>query len=186
MSHAILTAALLLALLLPLAAQAQKITPGLWEYQSTMKSGNPQMEAAMARMQEQLASMSPEQRRQMEQMMGRQGVSPGAAGGPGVSVKICLTPEQAARNEMPQYQDGQCKQTGSSRSGNVIKFKIECTGPRKSTGEGEFTLISDKEHKGRVLITSQRGDKMETMEMQHSARWLAADCGDIKPRPSKP
>jgi len=165
------------------AAQAQKLTPGLWEYQTTMKTANGQAEAAMARMKEQLDAMPPEKRKQIEEAMGRQGMGAGlpAAGQP-MTIKVCLTPEQAARNEIPQQQ-GQCKQTGSTRSGNTVKYTLECSGPRKATGEGEFTLISDKEHKGRVSITSTRKSREETMEMQHSARWLAADCGEVKPRP---
>ncbi len=178
-----------LALLLPLAAQAQSLKPGLWEHQSSLKSADPQMEAAMARMKEQMAAMPPEQRQQMEAMMARQGMSLGAGpaggAGPGMTVKVCLTPEQAARNEVAQH-DGHCKQTSSSRSGNTVKFKIECSAPQNATGEGEFTVVSDKEHKGRLNITSQRGGKTQTMEITHSARWLGADCGDIKPRPAKP
>lgn len=164
-------------------ASAQQLRPGLWEHQTTMKTGSGQMESAMARMKEQLDAMPPEQRRQVEAMMGRQGVGGGmpAAGQP-MSVKICLTAGQAARNEIPQQQ-GECKQTASTRSGNTVKFKLECSGPRKATGEGEFTLISDKEHKGRVAITSESKSRQETMEVEHHARWLAADCGDVRPRP---
>jgi hypothetical protein len=166
-----------------LGASAQQLRPGLWEHQATMKTGSGQMEAAMARMKEQLDAMPPEKRKQIEDAMGRQGLGAGmpAAGQP-MTVKVCLSAEQAARNEIPQQQ-GQCKQTGSTRSGNTVKFKLECSGPRKATGEGEFTLISDKEHKGRVTMTSERKSREDTMEMEHHARWLAADCGEVKPRP---
>lgn len=164
-------------------ASAQQLRPGLWEHQSTMKTGSGEMEAAMARMKEQLAAMPPDKRKQLEEAMGRQGMAAGlpAAGQP-MTVKVCLTAEQAARNEVAQ-QDGQCKQTGSTRSGNTVKFKLECSGPRKASGEGEFTLISDKEHKGRMNLTSSRQNREETMQMEHHARWLAADCGAVKPRP---
>ncbi|MDO9092938.1 MAG: DUF3617 domain-containing protein [Rubrivivax sp.] len=175
---------LLLALAGP-AAQAQQLRPGLWEHQMTMKTGSGELEAAMAQMQAQLAAMPPEKRKQIEEAMKAQGMGTGMPGaGPGMSLKVCLTPEQAARNEVPQSDpDGQCKQTQMSRSGKTVKFKMECTGERKASGEGEFTLISDKEHQGRIRITSARKSRDETMEMQTRARWLAADCGDVKPRP---
>ncbi len=172
----------LMSLAAPLA-QAQQLRPGLWEHQATMKTGSGQVEAAMAQMQAQLAAMPPDKRKQIEDAMKAQGLGGGLPGtGQPMTMKVCLTPEQAARNEVPQQQ-GQCKQTSSSRTGNTVKFKMECTGPRKATGEGEFTLISDKEHKGRVTITSAHKSREETMEMLSSARWLAADCGDVKPRP---
>lgn len=163
--------------------QAQQLRPGLWEHQTTMKTGSGQMEAAMARMKEQLDAMPPAKRKQIEEAMGRQGLGAGlpAAGEP-MAVKVCLTPDQAARNEIAQQQ-GQCKQTGSTRSGNTVKFTLECSGTRKAKGEGEFTLISDREHKGRVHITTERKNREETMTMEHHARWLAAECGEVKPRP---
>lgn len=179
-------AALLCLLALAAAAQAQtKLTPGLWDHEITMKSGGGQMDAAMARMQEQLANMPPEKRAQMEAMMAQRGISIGAAagGGPAIKAKVCLTPEQAARDEVPQDQRGQCKQTSRSRSGNTLKFTMECTGQNPGRGEGEFTLISPKETQGKVSITMTGGARTGTVDMDMRARWLAADCGDVKPRP---
>ena len=86
-------------------------------------------------------------------------------------------------------QDGNCKQTASSRSGNTMKFRFECSGQHKASGEGEVTFVSSKEHKGKVMLTSTRGTREETMEMEmememeSAARWVTVDCGDIKPRP---
>jgi len=173
-----------LLLFLPLAASAQaRPTPGLWEQNVKMGSADPKVAAAMAQMQQQLASMPPEQRKQMEQMMASQGVSmPGAGAGGGMSVKYCLTPERAARDEIPVDQDGKCKQASMNRSGNTIKFTVECTGERAGKGEGEITFVSPKEHKGKMKITSARGGRDHTMEMEHHAKWLAADCGTVKPR----
>jgi hypothetical protein len=41
------------------------VAPGLWEYRSAMKTNDPAMQQAMAEAQKALASMPPEQRRQM-------------------------------------------------------------------------------------------------------------------------
>jgi hypothetical protein len=171
------------ALLSALPAAAQKLTPGLWEHSVTMKTDSGRMEAGMARMQQQLAAMPPEKRKQVEAMMAGQGM--GAMGGAGkpMLVKVCLTPEQAARDEMPQS-DGQCKQLSQERSGKTLRFKFTCSGERPATGEGEYTMDSDKAHHGRTVITSMAQGKPERMDMQHSARWLSADCGAVKPRPA--
>jgi hypothetical protein len=169
-------------------AQAQKIAPGLWEQSITMKSAGGQMDAAMAQMQEQLARMTPEQRKQMEAMMGsRGGAGMALATGKPASVKVCITPEQAARDEVPQTaQQGNCQQTSRERSGNTLKFKFTCTGDRPATGNGEYTFSSDKAHTGRVVVDTTVRGQPERIEIDNSGRWLSADCGDVKPRPSAP
>ncbi|MBA4176906.1 MAG: DUF3617 domain-containing protein [Leptothrix sp. (in: Bacteria)] len=164
-------------------AVAQKLSPGLWEHSVTMKTSSGRMEAGMARMQEQLAAMPPEKRKQLEAMMGRQGMGMGMGQGAGqpMVVKVCLTPEQAARDEMPQA-DANCRQLSQERSGKTVRFKFACTGERQSSGEGEYTLDSDKAHHGRTLLTTVAQGRPERMEMEHRARWLGASCGDVKPR----
>jgi hypothetical protein len=52
-----------------LSASAQSMKPGLWEHSFTMKSQSGKMEQGMAEMQQQIAAMPPEKRKQMEQMM---------------------------------------------------------------------------------------------------------------------
>jgi hypothetical protein len=171
-----------LALLLPLtstAVLAQKFTPGLWENSMTMKSGGGEMDAQMAQMKEEMAKMPPEQRKMMEDMMAKQGVSVGAAG-KSVTVKACITPEMASRDEMPQ--EGNCKQTSKERSGNTVRIKFACTGKEPSSGESEYTMVSDKQHKGRTVVNSIANGKPQRMEMEHSGKWIAADCGELKPR----
>jgi hypothetical protein len=171
---------ILLAVLAP-AASAQKISPGLWEHAISFKSGDGQMEAAMAKMQESMAKMSPEQRKMMEDMMSRQGV--GMAGGPGkpTTLKICISKEQAERAEVAQGGEGHCKQETLQRSSSTLKFKYTCTDP-VSSGEGEFSFISDKAYTGSMVMTSTRDGKPQRMEVQQSGKWLGADCGTLKPR----
>lgn len=177
---AVTTTLLLAALAGP--ASAQKLAPGLWEHAMTMKSGSGQAEQGMAQMQQELARMPPEQRKMVEQMMASRGVAMGAAPGAPTTVKLCITPEQAARDELPQH-DGRCKQTSMERSGNKMRFTFACSGEPPSRGEGEFTLESAKAHRGRVVVDTTVQGKPERMEMQTRGRWLAADCGSVKPRP---
>src|SRR5438132_1165019 len=76
-------------------AQAQgQMTPGLWDTTTTIK--NAQMGDAMARMQQQMASMTPEQRQMMQQALAGRGMNMGAAaGGMTTSTRICISKEQA-------------------------------------------------------------------------------------------
>lgn len=159
---------------------AQKLAPGLWEHSVTVNTQTGRVEAAMAQMQKQLAAMPPAQRKQFEAMMAQQGMSMGGPGKPN-TLRFCLTPEQAANDQIPQEKD--CKQQSLQRSGNVIKFKFACAGNPPSSGEGEYTLISDKAHKGRITIDTVADGKPERLNMDQSARWLGADCGNVKPRP---
>ena len=161
-----------------LHAAAQTQVPGLWEHTFSMKSQGGEMEAAMAEMQKQMAAMPPDQRKQMEQMMASRGVSMGAQG---TSVKVCVTKEDVARKIEPNFREG-CTQEVLQRSGNTMKYKFQCTQPRPSSGEGEMTYLSDKAYSGKSTVVTQVGGKPQQMNMEMAGKWLAADCGDIKPR----
>lgn len=178
MSHLRLAAPLLLACLCT-GAWSQKVSPGLWEQSMTMKTQSGQLEQGMAQMQKELAKLPPDQRKMMEQMMAGRGV--GMAPGQPTTVRVCISPEQAARDEMPQH-DGRCKQTEVQRSGSTVKFKFSCTGQPPTSGEGEYTFESSKANSGRVVVDTVAAGKPERMEMQSRGRWLAADCGALKPR----
>ena len=165
--------------------RAQKLAPGLWEHSMTMKSSDPGMAEGMARMQKEMAAMPPEQRKQMQAMLAAPGINMTMGAGPvepAIVAKVCLTPEQAARAEMPPPAEGDCKQTSLQRTGNTLRMKFACTGKRPATGEGEYTLEGPKAHRGRTLIETQEAGKSVRMEMNHSGRWMAADCGAVKPR----
>ncbi len=160
----------------PALAQT-KMRPGLWEHSFTMKSQSGQMEKAMSEMQQQLASMPPEQRKKMEQMMAQQGMSMGAGGR---SVKMCITKEQAERDELPQ-QEGRCSQQVVQRTATTMKVKFSCTGNPPTSGESEVTFASPTAYTGKSTVNTTVQGKPERMNMEQSGKWLSADCGSIKP-----
>lgn len=168
-----------LALVGTTSAQAQKIRPGLWENTVSMKSSDGRLEAAMAQMQEQLARMPPEQRAQVEAMMARQGL--GVAAGKPNTARSCISPEMAARDQFDPG-DGRCKSTGHTRNGNVVRFQFVCPGEgAQSEGEGEFTVLSDTENRGKIRVSAARQGQTMRMEMDTHSKWVGADCGSIKP-----
>ncbi len=140
--------------------------------------GNPEMEKAMAQMQAQLAAMPPAQRKQMEAMMGKSGVS--MASGGAMAVKVCITAEMAARQQMPTQTQGDCTSKIDSRTGNTMKISFSCTNP-VSSGEGIYTFESDKAYTMKMAIKSQEGGKTHNMTMDAKGQWLSADCGSVKP-----
>ena len=172
-------AALGALLMAGLPAMAQTLKPGLWEINSKM-GGSAEMDKAMKEMQQQMASMPPAQRQQMQDMLAKQGMSMGAGAGGGISAKICMTKEMAERNEMPQAQQGDCKSTASPRIGNTQKISYVCTQP-PSSGEGQISFSSNEAYTMKMVTTSNVKGKPEKMTLDGTGKWLSADCGAVKP-----
>lgn len=173
--QALVTLTLLAAASAP--ALAQSIKPGLWTIENKV-GGNPEMEKAMAQMQAQLASMPPAQRKQMEAMMGKNGVSMAASGA--MAVKVCMTPEMVERQQMPTQTQGDCTSKIDSRTGNTLKISFTCSNP-VSSGQGIYTFEGDKAYTMKMAVKSQDGGQTRNMTMDAKGQWLSADCGGVKP-----
>ena len=143
-----------------------------------MKSQDAETDKALADMQKQMAAMAPEQRKQIEQMMASRGMSMGAQG---TVLKVCVTKEDVARKAEPQFREG-CTQQVVQRTASSMKVKFECTQPQPMSGEGEMSFTSDKAYTGKSTVMSQANGKAQQMTIEMAGKWLAAECGDIKPR----
>ena len=173
-------AILLLASLATGAAHAQHIKPGLWEFKQTPQL-DPARQAQMAQAQKAMESMPPEQRQMIEKMMAQKGVNVSMAGG-AITIKTCVTKEQAERNMAPVNHQGNCTQE-IKRSGSTIQTHFVCTDPA-SEGDAIVTLRGNEGFTNDVTIRHQRQGKTETTKVSGEGRWLGADCGDVKPMPS--
>ncbi len=163
-------------------AFAQSSTkPGLWEITSKMSSPtNPQLNKQMEEAQKQMAAMPPAQRKMMEEMMAKQGVSMSPAAGGATAIKVCISPEMASRPPMEQRQGCTYK---FSQSGSTHNFSFQCTNP-PGDGEGQITFANADSYSGKMRINSMQGGKKETMDMQTTGKFLGANCGAIKPMQS--
>ncbi|MDP2015341.1 DUF3617 domain-containing protein [Hydrogenophaga sp.] len=161
-------------------AHAQSTKPGLWEINQKM-GGSAEMDQAMAQMQQQMAGMSPAEKKMMQDMMAKQGMAlptPGAGGG--MAMKVCITPEMAARQDMPMQTEGDCTTTITSRSANTLKMNFVCKKP-PSTGEGTYTFSGDTAYDMKMLMkTTQQGKPVSTT-LDGQGKWLSASCGTVKP-----
>lgn len=175
------TAFVLLAATAAAAASAQTMKPGLWEMKQTPQM-DPARQAQMAKAQKAMENMPPAQKQMMQDMMAKKGVSMDFAGGV-ITVKSCITAEQAARNLTPHADQGRCTHD-VKRSGNVISNHFSCTEPA-SEGESTVTLQGDTGFTSQVTMTHQRAGKPETMTVSGEGHWLGSDCGNIKPMQSK-
>jgi hypothetical protein len=162
-----------------LGASAQSIRPGLWEFRSQV-GGNPEMEAALAQMQQQMAAMPPEQRRRMQEMLAQQGMSMGQAGAGSSVVKVCITPEMAARQELPTATEGECTSTILSRSANTLKMTFACKNP-PSSGEATYTFTGDTGYTMKMAMQTAHEGRPQKVTIDGRSQWLSRDCGSVKP-----
>lgn len=173
------TTVMALALCGAVGAQAQKLSPGLWENTASMQSADGKTNAMMAQAQEAMAKMPPEQRKMMQDMMAKQGVQLGNNSGGGMTIKVCMTQEMVDRNEVGRQEPG-CTHTYSQRTGNTMQFSYVCTKP-PSSGEGQITFASPEAYNMKMTSTTTVQGAPQKIEMQNNGRWLGGDCGTIKP-----
>ena len=165
---------------LPLAASAQTTKPGLWEM-SQKPVGDPKADAAMAQMREQMAAMTPAQRKTLQDSLAKQGVSlPGTGADGAMAVKVCITPEMAASQQPPPMAKADCRSEVVSRQGSTMQLRFQCSKP-PSRGEGSVSFQGDSAYTSVMNVTSEAKGKPQTVRLEGQGRWVAAFCGDIKP-----
>jgi hypothetical protein len=177
------TLAMLVALSGTAYAQGSGLKPGLWEVRQIKQVVDgrdmaAQMASAQAQMQQSMAKMSPEQRKQMEAMMGGRGMPQGAAGG---GTRICISPAMAARDKPMVDPEGRCEPAKVSRSGNKTSFEFNCTTQGRTTvGKGESTHSGDTVN-SRMDMTTTDASGRHTMQSESQMKYLGPDCQGIKP-----
>ena len=174
--------ALATAALLAMAAAsagAQTMKPGLWEMTNKM-GGSPEIDQAMAQLQQQMANMPPEQRKIMEDMMAKKGMGMGGVSPGGIVVKACITKEMAERNQLPLQHSGDCTNTISDKTSTGMKMKFTCTNP-PSSGEGQLNFLGDSAYTMKMKISTAGQGKPQVTTVDGSGKWVTSDCGNITP-----
>jgi hypothetical protein len=152
---------------------AGQMKPGLWEM--TLKSD------AMKNM----PKMSPEQIRQMKQM----GVNvPEMRGGAMVS-KVCITKEMAERDDTAaaggsEMKDMGCQMKNVRKSAGGYSADYVCTGDTmKGEGRVKGTFAGNEKFSAASEFKGTMGGQPVNSRQETVGRWLAADCGSVKPAP---
>jgi hypothetical protein len=163
-----------------LPASAQSMKPGLWETTARMTSGTGETAQMMEFAQQQMANIPDQQRKMLEGMMSRQGMSV-SLGGPeaGTRIKMCMTKEMVERNTVPLDPNGDCKASTAPISGGILPFSFTCNQP-PSSGEGSLTFQSETAYTMKMRVRATLNGKANQMESEGSGTWLGADCGAIK------
>jgi len=179
---AVIAATLVGASFLPLA-HADTVKAGLWEMTITKQVHDGRdmtatMAAAQERMRAAMASMSPEQRKMMESMVGSKGA---ANPGGGSATRICISPAMAARNEPMADPQGRCPPANISRSGNTMSFEFSCTREGvTTTGKGTNTITGDTANT-HLDMTSTDARGTHTTQMETTMKYLGSDCQGVTP-----
>jgi hypothetical protein len=159
------------------AASAQSTKPGLWETSSKVQAAaGSEMAKGMAEAQKAMANLPPEQRKQMQAMMAKQGMSMDMGNDGTVNMKLCVTPEMVNRPPIEQRKD--CTYNTPTRVGNNQKFSFKCS--NGASGDGDITYSGDS-YVSKMNITTPRNGKNETLTINGTGKYLGANCGDVKP-----
>jgi hypothetical protein len=163
------------ALLAAAQAHAQNVKPGLWELHNKIQTGNAQTDQAVSAGLAQLAALPPAQRAQVEAMMAQNGVTVPQAGSDGsLTMRACVTPEMAARKELPLSQKGQCKSTQTPVPGG-LNVSFNCTDPA-SSGTAQVRFLGDDAYTATVQVTNNTGTGPQNATVESTGRWLSATC----------
>jgi hypothetical protein len=155
---------------------------GLWEMKTLKQVVDgrdllAQMAASQAQMQQAMAGMPAAQRKQMEAMMGNQGVAMPQAG----VVRICVSPEMAARDQPVVDAEGRCQPSKLSRSGNRTHFEFDCKSEgRHMVGKGDST-VSGNSVQSQMDMTMSDAQGRHSMQTESRMTWLGSDCKGVKP-----
>jgi hypothetical protein len=152
------------------------VKPGLWEARMTTLDADghetiPPEQAA-------LAKMPPEVKAKMAEAMKARGMSIPDANG---ATKVCFTKDMFESGRWQQMAaDSGCTTNFSTQSSTLWKWHSTCTS-LNSESDGEAVFSSPESYKTRMTTTATVGGKTKTTTRIVQSKWLAADCGDIKP-----
>ncbi len=152
------------------AAQTPPIKPGLWEVRSERQIEG-RKEGPPADM---LKNLSPEVRAKVQAQMKANGVSMGTDG----ANRICLDKGSLDAGRW-QSRATNCKTDYSMRSATGWKWHSTCTAP-DSTSDGEAVFANPESYTVSTTSSYSFRGEPKTTQMTIKAKWVGADCGDLK------
>ncbi len=152
-----------------------KLRPGLWEMTTEgQTSGSPPIPPEV------LANMPPDRRAKMEAVIAARRAR---AGQPHVS-RQCITAESLQKGlDLDERRGSDCQEKVVSSSSSEMNIQIQCKGPRLATvGNLHFTTSGSEQLTGTINMNVGDGEQNMTVKRVIQGKWIATDCGDLKPR----
>jgi hypothetical protein len=164
-----LSAALAVSLASVLVAQAPAldVRMGLWEVSSTTQVGGQMPDVDTSK-------MTPEQKARVEEAM------KGMMGGHTNVTKTCMTREKLEKQAFMDSDRHNCKQTMNTNTRTVLESSVTCTGENAMTAQMRIEAASPTSVKGMIKSENTMRGKTMNVNVNLTARWLGADCGDVK------
>jgi hypothetical protein len=157
------------------AAQAQTIKPGVWETSSKVTTADVQTNQTLDMAMQQLANMPPAQRAQMEAFLAKNGVSAPKVGSDGaITLRGCVTPEMAAKKQLPLNQKGQCTSNGTPVTGG-LDVTFSCKDP-VSSGRGQVRFVDDNNYTMVMDVNTNVAGQAHDVKVNSTGRWVGATC----------
>jgi hypothetical protein len=152
------------------------VKPGLWETRMSALDANGRETASPE--QAALSKLPPETRARMAEVLKARGLSMPDADG---ATKACFTKEmfESGRWQQMASETG-CTTNYSTRSSTMWKWHSSCQA-LKSESDGEVVFSSPQSYRVKFTSTAMVNGKTNTSTRIVQAKWLGADCGDIKP-----
>lgn len=165
------------------SAQQTNIKPGLWQLDVAMPGkmkGNP-MAGHLELMKAQMASMPPEQRKQIEAALADLEARGTEFTGDGVRTKECITKDNIAKFDfLGKNGPDNCMRKSSPTVGGV-NVSMTCTRPQMKV-DAAVKFQGDKAYTFESVATLPGPDgKPVSQKSSGSGKWLSSDCGKIKP-----
>ena len=122
-----------------------------------------------------LDKLPPEVRARVEAQMKANGVALGKDG----ASRVCLDKGSLDAGRW-QSRATSCKAEYGTRTASSWKWHTTCTEP-PSTSDGEASFANAENYTVTTTSTHQFRGEAKTAQMTIKARWVGADCGDLKP-----
>jgi hypothetical protein len=100
------------------------------------------------------------------------------------TTRICLTPEMAGRDSLPDLYSAQsgCNSRNARRSGNRFTMDVSCNGGRfRGAGRTEAVLQSPERFSGQSSFTGSIDGQPVNERADTSGRWVDASCEELPP-----
>jgi hypothetical protein len=137
-------------------AFAGHIVPGLWETRVESTGEDPY-----------LAKLPPALKAQMKA---------------GATARLCVTPQQASREDFAFNRTSSCKVDNMQSSGSALKGDVTCSrGKVTIKTHYDITYDSMKHYSGTITMETDANGKQTVRTSKLDAHFVSADCGSVKP-----